>query len=121
MSTETSVEQTASAPAPAETAAPAPADEAKELELGSTDTPADAADTGEPESEEKKRNKVTAKQRINELTGKNWELKRVLSDKDKRIQELEGKLQPQEPVKPKLADFGSDADYETAMDRYYQQ
>ena len=119
MTDETTVEQTASTPVPAETAAPAPADEVKAPELGTTDTPADTADPGATEAE-KQRNKVTAKQRISELTRDKYQLRNENEELKKRLDEIEKRIQPAEPVKPKLADFDSDAEFEAAMDQYYQ-
>ena len=118
MRTETTVEQTASAPAPVENAAPAPADEVKAPELGSTDTPADTA--APVESEVEKRNKTTARQRINELTRDKHQLRNENTDLRKKLEEYERQNQPQEPVKPKLEDFGSDAEFDSALNQYYQ-
>jgi len=118
MSTETSVEQTASAPAPVETAAPAPADEAKELELGSTDTPADAAETPEPDGE--RRNKVPAKQRINQLTRDKRQLESKLTELETKLQDFERRIQPQEPKEPKLAEYDNDADFVAAVHQYHK-
>jgi len=119
MTDETTVEQTASAPAPAETAAPAPADEVKAPELGTTDTPASAAENPE-KSEEKSKPSPGVQKRINELTREKYEAKKRADELEKRLQEIESRFVPQEPVKPKLADFDSDAAFETALDQYYQ-
>lgn len=118
MTTETTVDQTASAPAPVENAAPTPADEVKAPELGSTDTPASAAETQE-KPDEKSKPSPGVQKRINELTRDKYQLKNENDELRKRLDDIERKIQPQEPVKPKLADFGSDAEYESAMELYY--
>ncbi len=120
MTNETTVVSTEGAPAPVENAAPAPADEGKALDPVKSDTPADAADAAQPEGE-KKRNKVPASQRINELTRDKYELKSQNQELQKRLEALEARTQPQEPVKPRLADFDSDTAYEAAYEQYQQK
>lgn len=120
MTTETTVEQTASTPVPVETAASTPADEGKAPESGTTETTASAAENPE-KAEEKSKPLPGVQKRFNELTREKYELKNENAELKKRLDEIERKLQPQEPLKPKIADYGSDADYEAAMDQYYQK
>lgn len=80
----------------------------------------------EPESEEAKaekerKNKVSAKDRISQLTREKYEERRQREELQQRLEQIESKLtdsQP-EPQKPKFADFDSDSDYERALDDYY--
>lgn len=117
MTTENTVDQTASAPAPVENAAPTPADEGKAPESGTTDTPASAAaDTDK--GEDKTKPAPGVQKRINELTREKYQLREEKKALEDELQQLRSKTQ-QEPIKPKLADFGSDAEYEAALDQYY--
>jgi len=95
-------------------------DESKEIESGITDTPANAAaDPAEtPEEKEKKKGSGVQK-RINELTSEKYQYKNKAEELEKRLQELELRTQPKEPVKPKLKDFDSDESYEKALDAFY--
>lgn len=106
-----------------EVTASSPVDEPKEVE-----TPADAAEvkeTDEPDKpddkpkDQEKRNKVSAKDRINELTKEKYEQKRRADELESRLLELERRTQPTEPVRPKAEDFDTTAEYDAAVDQYY--
>lgn len=117
MTTETTVEQTASTPVPVENVASTTTDEGKVPESVKTDTPApDAAETAKATEEKRK---GTAKDRINELTRDKYQLKEEKARLEAELNQLRQQNHPREPVKPKLADFGSDTEYEAAMDQYH--
>ncbi len=116
MNTETTVVSTDGAAAPAETVATAATDTVKAPESVTTDTTAtDAAEPGKTEGEKKAKPRNV----VSELAFEKRQLKRENTELLKRLDEIEKRIQPKEPVKPRLADFDSDTAYEAAMDQYH--
>jgi hypothetical protein len=95
-----------------------PIDESKAIDPGTTDTQADTPAEPTPEEIEKKKGAGVQK-RINEITKEKYQYKNERDELLKRVESLELKTQPTEPVKPKFDQFDSDADYEAAVDRFY--
>ncbi len=118
MTDETTVVTTEAAPAAVVTTESTTVDQTKESTPVNTDTPApDAAETEKPDG--KKPNRVS--ERIKQLTSEKYQLREEKQRLEDELNTLRQQNAPREPVKPKLADFGSDAEYESAMDQFYQK
>lgn len=124
MTEETTVEQTEGTTVPDENAVSSPADEPKEVESGNTDTPADTADPKDIEKpDEKRRNKVSAEDRINQLTREKYEQKRRADELEQRFKEVEAKVAANQPEikKPRYSDFDTEEEFDAAVHDYHKK